>query len=165
MRLHNLTPGKVIIVAGGTGLYPFSDLLDLLYKEDLTERNVAFKTMIFKHSPILEGRPFEHFKFHLMLAVNHIEDIHPITFRQILELSEYSSKFRLTMRVGKEGELLKEAYKGVTFTRKLFDTLVLKEMESEQYKKVWVCGPPMMTTAIVKAFDKAGISEDRYMIV
>lgn len=33
LHLQELTPGKVIIVAGGTGLYPFSDLIDLLFKD------------------------------------------------------------------------------------------------------------------------------------
>ena len=87
LRLHNLTPGKVIIVAGGTGLYPFCDLIDLLFKENLAERNTAHKAFIFKHNPILEDKPFAQFKFHLMLAVNQIEDVHPITLRQIVELS------------------------------------------------------------------------------
>ena len=129
LKLHSLTPGKVFIVAGGTGLYPFCDLLDLLFKESLTERNVALKTLIYKLDPILEGKPFEHFRFHLMLAVNQIEDIHPITLRQMVELSEHSSKFKLTMRVTKEEEQFRDAHKAICFTREMFASLVLKEME------------------------------------
>jgi hypothetical protein len=30
--MAELTEGKIIIAAGGTGLYPFSDLIDLLFK-------------------------------------------------------------------------------------------------------------------------------------
>ena len=32
LRLKDVGPGKLILVAGGTGLFPFSDLIDLLYK-------------------------------------------------------------------------------------------------------------------------------------
>lgn len=125
-----MTPGKVIIVAGGTGLYPFCDLLDLLFKDNLAERNADLKNIIFRHNPILEGRPFNKFKFHLMLAVNQIEDIHPITLRQISELSEHSSSFKLTMRVSKEGEQFKAAHKSIEFTNERFDSLVPKEMST-----------------------------------
>jgi tRNA A37 N6-isopentenylltransferase MiaA len=31
--MAELEKGKILIVAGGTGLYPFSDLIDLLYKQ------------------------------------------------------------------------------------------------------------------------------------
>lgn len=110
-------------------MYPFCDLLDLLFKENLAEINPVHKALILKHNAILEGKPFDHFKFHLMLAVNQIEDIHPITLRQIVELSEHSTKFKLTMRVTKQEELLKVAYKAICFTSELFDSLVLKEME------------------------------------
>lgn len=32
LQLASAKPGKIIIVTGGTGLYPFSDLIDLLFK-------------------------------------------------------------------------------------------------------------------------------------
>ena len=35
LQLANTKPGKILIVAGGTGIYPFCDLIDLLYKEQL----------------------------------------------------------------------------------------------------------------------------------
>lgn len=37
LQLTHTQPGKIIIVAGGTGLFPFSDLIDLLYKEQLIQ--------------------------------------------------------------------------------------------------------------------------------
>lgn len=33
LQLPDTKPGKIIIVAGGTGIFPFCDLIDLLYKE------------------------------------------------------------------------------------------------------------------------------------
>ena len=35
LQLAQTTPGKIIIVAGGTGIFPYSDFIDLLYKEQL----------------------------------------------------------------------------------------------------------------------------------
>lgn len=33
LGLHELNKGNIIILSGGTGLYPFSDLIDLVFKE------------------------------------------------------------------------------------------------------------------------------------
>ena len=35
LQLAQTKPGRIIMVAGGTGLYPFSDFIDLLFKEQL----------------------------------------------------------------------------------------------------------------------------------
>ena len=32
LELENTKEGRVIVVAGGTGLFPFSDIIDLLFK-------------------------------------------------------------------------------------------------------------------------------------
>ena len=39
MALQDKKPGKIIILAGGTGFYPFIDLIDILYKKALCEDN------------------------------------------------------------------------------------------------------------------------------
>lgn len=99
--MQELTPGKVIIVAGGTGLYPFSDLIDLLFKAQIARTDKSKQLLIFQQNPLLEAAPFEHFSFHLLLAVNQAEDIHPVTLMQLFELAEGPfSKFKLTLRLG-----------------------------------------------------------------
>jgi len=67
-----LAPGKIIIVAGGTGLYPFSDLIDLLFKSVLIHTNPSLKAEIISHDSILAQNPFDKFSFVLYLAVNQI---------------------------------------------------------------------------------------------
>ena len=37
MALQDQKPGKIIILAGGTGFYPFIDLIDVLYKKAICE--------------------------------------------------------------------------------------------------------------------------------
>ena len=39
LRLEELKAGKIVIVAGGTGLFPFSDLIDLLFKDQVIEKD------------------------------------------------------------------------------------------------------------------------------
>lgn len=100
-----------------------------------------------------------------MLAVNEIEEIHPVTLQQIVRLSEQSGKFKLTMRVGKGGAEFKSEHQAIVLTGERFDSLLMMEMGSEQYSKVWICGPPTMTTSIVGLFDKMAISEENYLLV
>jgi hypothetical protein len=38
LSLGSLDPGRVVIVIGGTGIYPFCDLIDLLFKDCLRKR-------------------------------------------------------------------------------------------------------------------------------
>lgn len=44
LHFSHLKPGKVLIVAGGTGLYPFSDLIDLLFKSQLVRDHPDLQT-------------------------------------------------------------------------------------------------------------------------
>lgn len=37
LGLPDIKAGTILIIAGGTGLYPFSDLIDLLYKDLLVQ--------------------------------------------------------------------------------------------------------------------------------
>jgi acetylornithine/succinyldiaminopimelate/putrescine aminotransferase len=39
LKLYNLTPGKVVAFLGGTGIVPFGDLIDLLFKAVLIQTN------------------------------------------------------------------------------------------------------------------------------
>lgn len=38
LSLASLDPGRVVIAIGGTGIYPFSDLIDLLFKDCLRKQ-------------------------------------------------------------------------------------------------------------------------------
>jgi hypothetical protein len=83
LKLNELAAGTVLIVAGGTGLYPFSDLIDLLFKDALVKKNHPMKAAIMRQNPILADNPFSAHKFKLLFACQSIEDIHPITWKQL----------------------------------------------------------------------------------
>lgn len=53
LQIAHTKPGKVILVAGGTGIYPFSDFIDLLYKEQLMNDQPDLRGEIVTLSPVL----------------------------------------------------------------------------------------------------------------
>ena len=38
MKLDSIEPGLLVFVAGGTGLYPYMDLVDLLFKSQVIDK-------------------------------------------------------------------------------------------------------------------------------
>jgi NAD(P)H-flavin reductase len=40
LQFTHLNPGKIIMLAGGTGIYPFSDFIDLLFKSELKRARI-----------------------------------------------------------------------------------------------------------------------------
>jgi len=84
-------------VAGGTGIYPFSDFIDLLYKEQLMKDSPGLRGEILTLSPVLESDPFKNFNFEMLAAFQHIEDMHPITLDQLTYLAD-RGRLKLTMK-------------------------------------------------------------------
>ena len=99
LHFGELKPGRIIIVAGGTGLYPFGDIIDLLFKNLLMSTKPDLKSMILENDPILKTNPFENFSFSLYLAVGSLEDIHPLTLAQLNELTKHPKLFKMMLRL------------------------------------------------------------------
>jgi len=59
-----------VIVAGGTGLFPFSDFIDLSFKAHLLEQQNPHYQEILNSNPILNSKPFDKFTFVLLIAIN-----------------------------------------------------------------------------------------------
>ena len=70
LELSETPAGRIIIVAGGTGIFPFSDLIDLIYKERLISLKHELSEVILRNNPILHSRPFEKYSFVVLLAIN-----------------------------------------------------------------------------------------------
>ncbi len=58
LQLSHTKPGKIVMVIGGTGLYPFSDFIDLLYKEQLMIHKPETRNEVLELSPVLSSNPF-----------------------------------------------------------------------------------------------------------
>jgi NAD(P)H-flavin reductase len=164
LRLAETAPGKVIVVAGGTGLFPFSDLINLLFKSTLIKANPLLKAEAATLDPILNENPFEKWAFQFFIAVNHIEDIHPITLAQLIELSQKQGQVSVSLRVkDKTGTNILQNSKIVS-TDQTFDVLVQNELRNA-FSKVWVCGPPPMNEAMVRLFDSIKLDNSKYLMI
>jgi len=105
LELETTNPGKIVVVAGGTGLFPFSDLIDLLFKDAFIKNNSTNNRVadsIYSNSTILKRKPFDGFSFTFLIAVNYPEDIHPITMAQLSYISNYSDKIKIVLRVNRD---------------------------------------------------------------
>jgi NAD(P)H-flavin reductase len=68
LRLAELEKGTILILAGGTGLYPFSDIIDLLYKNYKLTTSPHLKEFIYIGNSILRNNPFAKFNFKLLFS-------------------------------------------------------------------------------------------------
>jgi NAD(P)H-flavin reductase len=81
-----------------------------------------------------------------MAAINDPEDLHPITYHQLVFLSRHHSKFKVVLRVSKDEQLLKQMDSKIQFTRDYFTNRVVTESKAADFSRVWICGPPKMAT-------------------
>lgn len=134
-------------MAGGTGIYTFSDLIDLLYKDYLVGVRPEVQEEVYKISPVLKGKPFEAWEFALLAAFNSLEDLHEITFSQLAELSA-NGIIDLTLKVKKDKEKHAEYFKKAEFTSDSFDVVFRRQLKVEKTSKVLISGPPKMSQGV-----------------
>lgn len=53
LELESTEPGRIIVLAGGTGLFPFCDLIDLLFKAEMLQHKHDLSHQILKENPVL----------------------------------------------------------------------------------------------------------------
>lgn len=158
-------PGKIVIIAGGTGLFPFSDLIDLLFKTAYLQTNSNHNAEILEKNTILKQNPFEKFHFVLLAAINEPEDIHPITFQQIVYLSSHSKQIKTVLRVSKNEKDLKKESGKIEFTRDYFTSRMVSESKADDFSRVWICGPPKMATDTAEALLENGIAREKFLLL
>jgi hypothetical protein len=113
-----------MIIAGGTGLLPFSDTIDLLFKKEFARLNPQYSTKFCEVSPILANPFLEGNIFDLYASFNSIEDVHRITLLQLSFLSKFSDKVRVTFKLGiKLAEDIKDKL-GFSFVTTRFEKLL-----------------------------------------
>jgi hypothetical protein len=61
LSLQNQPAGKIILVGGGTGVYPFVDTIDSLFKTYYSMKNPAAKSELYIISPLLKEKVLEKF--------------------------------------------------------------------------------------------------------
>lgn len=101
------------MLAGGTGIYPFLDLLDLAYKHHLCAVRPSLRKAIVEDNPLVSSDLFEKFTFRVFAAFRSIDEIHPIVLQQWIELSA-SKSVQISLRIGAPFNIAE--YPRLTFT-------------------------------------------------
>ena len=70
LELVNTRPGRIVVLAGGTGLFPFSDFIDLLFKDRVIKQGHQLKEELLTADPLLRQKPFDEFPFVFLIAIN-----------------------------------------------------------------------------------------------
>ncbi len=165
LELDATKPGRIVIVAGGTGLFPFCDIIDLLFKSLFMQQTNDHKTEILQANPLLKSDPFSKYCFVLLLAINDPQDIHPITYQQLLFLSHHPSKFKVVLRVSKNEQALRNSESKIEFTRDYFTKRVIAESSSNDFSRVWICGPPKMCTEVASNLLSSGYAKNSFLLL
>ena len=102
LALQEKAPGKIILLAGGTGIFPFIDTIDILYKKALVDQNHPMKQQILEMNPALTDPCFNDFNFLMYASFSTQKDLHPITLYQLNQLSKMlpPSKFNCYVKIG-----------------------------------------------------------------
>jgi len=100
-----------------------------------------------------------------LIAVNEPEDIHPITFSQLVRLSKNEAKFKIVLRVSKNAEKISNNAGNIEFTREYFNKRVVSEASVKGFSKVWICGPPTMSTNTAMILEENGYRGNNYLLV
>lgn len=165
LDLDTAHPGRIVIVTGGTGLFPFSDLIDLLFKTQIIEEGHKLTRQLLTADPLLQHKPFEKWFFVFLIAVAAPEDIHPITFDQLVKLSLNQSKIKIVIRVSKNADKLKKNAGNIEFVTEYFNKRTIFEVEKKGFSKVWICGPPKLNFDTTKTLVDHGYTQKHYQII
>ena len=63
LSLQTMRMGDIVVIAGGTGINPFCDLIDLLFKDMVISSNHTLSSTIKAYDPILNTLFKKHFVF------------------------------------------------------------------------------------------------------
>lgn len=72
LSLDTIDSTKIVLFAGGTGLYPYCDFIDLLYKSMLVSQKHDSAKKLLQGDPILGSNPFNNLSIDIYAAVNEL---------------------------------------------------------------------------------------------
>ena len=53
----------------------------------------------------------------------------------------------------------------VEYTSQRFSGVLRQSLSTEEYERIWVCGPPPMNEEMVNLFDSMNLSVEKYLIM
>ena len=153
------------MMAGGTGLYPFSDTIDLLYKEHLVSSGHSLAAAAKQLDPLVGNNPFNNFKFTLYIAVNELDELHPITLFQCNELAKVGKLDCHAKIKHFDKKTIQEQYGNIKLFENRFDVAIKNEMKEGEVSQFCVCGPTRFSKALLECYEEIGLEPERYRII
>lgn len=155
LSLQDMPEGRIVLLAGGTGLYPFSDTIDLLFKEHLVNTGHSQASAIKEADPLVGKKPFSKFKFSLYIAVNDLEELHPITLMQCDELARTGKLKCFAKMKTAEKKKLQANYSSITMIDSRFEKVVEREIKEGGVSQFCICGPTRFSKFLVETLHAA----------
>lgn len=100
----------------------------------------------------------------MLIAVNEPEDIHPITLHQLIHLSSTKGT-KIVMRVSKNQQQISAIDSKIEFTRDYFNKRVVAEAGEAGVARVWICGPPKLSSDTAAGLLDSGIKREAFLLV
>ena len=165
--LLDQTTGHVLLVAGGTGILPFADLLSLLLRKAvylaLAGRGASTEAVF---PPQDYSALWRDCRFTLLCGFRTLEDfVNVDTVRRLVQVCRAAGLdlFRVVARVdGVDSQTL-----GLDTTDRHFDAALLRRLfgSGEEVRETLVCGPGPMQVKLLKELKEFGVGEDRVTLV
>lgn len=152
------------MIAAGTGILPFIDLLDLLFKKALY---LSLKSEGKDTSKIKPEQDYENLfkgaKFRLFCAFRTLEDF--VGWEWIGKIAQISKKLRINLFDCIVRIKVNEELPGVEVVKDYFNKDFYEKRIGNKFDKLWVCGPPKMHVDIQNDFVAMGVKPDKIFYV
>lgn len=114
--------GVVVFVCGGTGLLPFCDFIDILFKRVQVLEGSNLSNMLIKNDPIVGTDFIKEREFVFYCASENVHDLPALAVYQLNALClSQKVKFSATMRISKQSELMKANFEGIQVQKDYFN--------------------------------------------
>jgi NAD(P)H-flavin reductase len=88
-----------------------------------------------------------------------------VTLHQLLHLSNHSKTVKIVLRVSKKAEQLTSLKSKIEFTKDYFNKRVVAEATAEGLSRVWICGPPKLSSDTATALLESGIKRESFLLL
>lgn len=152
------------MIAAGTGILPFIDLLDLIFKVQISKslsqqgQDASIVKPTQDYPSIFPGA-----RFKLLCAFRTIDDFTGwdwIDKIALMSQQDGDNFFECTARVTGF-----ENFQGITYFREYFNAEFYKTKITPQTNKIFVCGPPVMQAQIFGDLKSIGIHPEKIFYV
>ncbi len=141
--------GKVIIVCGGTGLLPFCDFIDLLFKRVLLLEGRPTASDFARKDPLVKEDLIKKRSFKLYCAAESTSDLLPLTLFQIEHLAKSEKiNFEAIFRIHNNPDEFGRKYPSIKTQKEFFNENIIGELKYGAISQIYVCGPPGMNAVI-----------------